>query len=576
MKKDEAQAASAESRLQKTVRSSKLFARRILGVRLWGGQEQILESIQSNRRTAIRSCHSSGKTFVLAVAALWWLSRYPDGVVLTTSPTYRQVKSQLWLEIHRVARQARFSIPKGNLTELRMRDENNFALGVSTSHGVNFQGFHGGHVLIVVDEAPGVDSEIYAAVAGIMASGTVHVVLAGNPTVRAGPFFDAFNRERSLWKCIKLDAFDTPNLAGVNLEALLQMDPAPGGPLDQNPFKHLVSRRWVYEQAKVWWRGDEQNSPEWMSRVRAEFPSDSHNALIRLSWLERARDVPEKLARMNNGRLVAGVDVGGGRSETVVYLCETTLAGHKIVGLGAWRGEDTRGEVLAFLRPYQNRLVSVRVDSVGIGHGFALHLRDQKLPVEMINVGLPCVSEPSLRESDPVLRFVNQKAQFYQNLADAFERGQIFGLTDDVTFEQLAGLLFEVDPRGRVKIEPKEQALRRGISSPDRAEALMLAVGKEFRRQLPGWMVPELAQIHYREGETIAEIAKHLQATEGEVKTWIRNEAAKLGASRICFWCYLPLRPEPAVRCGEWHYHTECYPKFISGEQSPIAPSWNV
>jgi hypothetical protein len=73
---------------------------------------------------------------------------------------------------------------------------------------------------------------------------------------------------------------------------------------------------------------------------------------------------------------------------------------------------------------------------------------------------------------------VNLKAQYYQEMADAFERGEVQGLKDDVTIGQLAGIIYEVDSHGRIKIESKESARARGIPSPDRAEALMLALCK--------------------------------------------------------------------------------------------------
>jgi hypothetical protein len=38
--------------------------------------------------------------------------------------------------------------------------------------------------------------------------------------------------------------------------------------------------------------------------------------------------------------------------------------------------------------------------------------------------------------------------------------------------------MYEIDSHGRMKIEPKEKARERGVRSPDRAEALMLALGK--------------------------------------------------------------------------------------------------
>jgi hypothetical protein len=60
----------------------------------------------------------------------------------------------------------------------------------------------------------------------------------------------------------------------------------------------------------------------------------------------------------------------------------------------------------------------------------------------------------------------------------AFERDQVEGLFDETTIGQLAGLLYEFDSHGRMKIESKDNARERGVPSPDRADALMLALCK--------------------------------------------------------------------------------------------------
>src|SRR6266851_3364415 len=202
-----------------------LFATRILRANLWEREVEILRSIQHHRRTAIKACHGVGKTFTLAHAVLWWLARYNDGIVLTTAPTKRQVETQLWSEIHRVAKRSKCTFPQINTTKLKFRGDENFALGLSTNRSENFHGYHGKHLLIIADEAPGLESGIWDAIAGAMAGGKVHVVMAGNPRLPAGAFFDAFGRERDLWNCISVDAFESPNLAGISLEQLLEMDP---------------------------------------------------------------------------------------------------------------------------------------------------------------------------------------------------------------------------------------------------------------------------------------------------------------------------------------------------------------
>ncbi len=124
--------------IKRAVRDPVLFAKHILGLNLWELQAQILMSVANYRRTAVKACHAAGKTFALAIAVLWWLARYRDGIVLTTSPTQRQVITQLWAEIHRIVARAIVPFPKLKMTEFKFRGEENFALGFSTNQTENF------------------------------------------------------------------------------------------------------------------------------------------------------------------------------------------------------------------------------------------------------------------------------------------------------------------------------------------------------------------------------------------------------------------------------------------------------
>jgi hypothetical protein len=67
--------------------------------------------------------------------------------------------------------------------------------------------------------------------------------------------------------------------------------------------------------------------------------------------------------------------------------------------------------------------------------------------------------------------FVNAKAEAYWCLRDLLERGRIAGLTDEEMQPHLAGVRYRHSRNGRVEIESKEDAKKRGQSSPDRAEA---------------------------------------------------------------------------------------------------------
>ena len=147
--------------LVELVRDPVRFARGCLRQNIWAQQAAVLQAIATSRRVAVKACHASGKTHVSAAAVVWWVTRYPDGIVITTAPTWEQVRRVLWGEIHKAVAGSRFAYPPLNETELKL-GPNNYAIGLSTNEGVRFQGFHG-RILIVIDEAPGVKPEIYEA-----------------------------------------------------------------------------------------------------------------------------------------------------------------------------------------------------------------------------------------------------------------------------------------------------------------------------------------------------------------------------------------------------------------------------
>lgn len=204
--------------------------------------------------------------------------------------------------------------------------------------------------------------------------------------------------------------------------------------------------------------------------IEAEFITDQTGTLIEWRHLEEARSRRAEY-RPDGGPVVAGLDIAGpGEDESVLVVRQ----GPRILDISAFGDPDARGPVLAALRPWRHRgLVRVNVDSAGLGHYFARHLEDSGLRVRDINVGETPTTDDA-RE-----RYANLKAELYWALRERFADGDVAGLTDQTTMSQLAGLRYQHDHRGRVKIESKDDALKRGIKSPDRAEAVMLAFAPE-------------------------------------------------------------------------------------------------
>ena len=264
------------------------FARGILGHDVWDTPAAILRSMaQPHARVAVKACHASSKTFTAAELVIWALTEYERIKVVTTAPTWHQVETLLWGEIHKALQGAPVRLPEItaalNKTDIVIAVGSRYAEGISTNESVRFQGYHadeGGVVIVILDEAPGVGADIYEAINGIRAGGDVRVLAIGNPVVPGGPFYEAFHSQREDWQTFTIDAFDTPNLRGVTLEQLVSGDVD----LDDNVKPYLVTRRWVAEQYREY--GVEH--PFWQARVRAQFPTQSDDSLYSLAWIEAA------------------------------------------------------------------------------------------------------------------------------------------------------------------------------------------------------------------------------------------------------------------------------------------------
>jgi hypothetical protein len=152
--------------------------------------------------------------------------------------------------------------------------------------------------------------------------------------------------------------------------------------------------------------------------------------------------------------------------------------GGVIIDFAAWSLADPRGELAARLSALRNRsgfrVGPVLVDAVGIGFHVATHLADLGYEVYAFNAGAAPVDAE---------HFVNAKAEAYWSLREWLERRSINGLTDEEMQAQLAGVRYRHTAAGRVEIERKDEAKKRGQSSPDRAEALVMAFARVVPRE---------------------------------------------------------------------------------------------
>ena len=460
--KIQAEARKIKTSFREKLQDPEYFTQKILGKSLWPVQAEILKSVRDNMRTAVRSCHGIGKTFTAAMCILWFLYTHPKAIVLSTAPTWRQVEKLIWKEIRSAYRES--AIPLGgNLLpkspELHLIHDEWYAAGLSTNEPDRFQGFHEEHILVIVDEAAGVNLEIYDAIEGILTSSGARLLLIGNPTAIGTPFYDAFTKPIG-YKTFHVSAYDTPNFTSCGITPEDIANDTWQDKAKEIPYPRLITPQWVSDRFKAWG----ENSAPYQVRVMGNFPQQGEDTLIPLLWIELAMERWEESQEGSPVQL--GVDVAAyGSDKTVIAVRK----GQKLMELNVYSQKNTRETTgLVLQQARENNTRKIAVDEIGIGRGVVDSLEEEGYSDVGVNV--------AERSSDSE-RWHNLRAELWWNFREMLDpdKDPIALPLDDELLSELASVKYKVDARGAIQIESKEDMKKRLGHSPDRADAAVLA-----------------------------------------------------------------------------------------------------
>ena len=432
------------------------FAKEILGVNLWEKQVQIIESIRDNDNTCVASGHGVGKTFISAVATLWFLCTHDQSRCITTAPTNRQVESILWAEIWSLYKNARVPLGGKLLKTSLSIEEKWFAMGLSTDDPDRFQGHHAEHMLLVMDEAPGIDPKIYEAAQGILTQRNSKCLLIGNPTSPSGPFFDAFHNR--LWNSFHISCYDSPAIRDPDL------------------YPALTTQKWIDERKEEWG----EHSPMFVSRVLGEFPLEGEDTLIPLNWCSRAvtRWTKGKECCKISDHVYLGLDVARyGTNKTVISKFVPNRLQHQ---KSIQNKSTTDATQLAIKEGISAgaKLMQITTDDTGVGGGVTDRLRDLGYPVLAINF--------SQKPTDP-RHFRGIRDEMYWHVRELFRSDEIAIPNSDNLINQLSAIKYKINARsGKIEIEAKDDMKKRGLKSPDEADSLVIAVWGAKRMKASG------------------------------------------------------------------------------------------
>ncbi len=458
------------------------YVEKVLGEKPWAIQKRIVESVAANKRTAVKSCHGAGKSFTAARTCVWFLQNFANSVVLTTAPSYQQVQDVLWKEIRLAWAKANKDLVVGRLFDGQPRleiDKTWFCHGFATDDPSNFQGTHAPHVLIIFDEACGISPKIWQALDGNLSSEHVRFLSIGNPTDPSNNFFDECASPAT--NTITISAFDTPNFTafGITDEDIItgEWEHKVTGRL---PYPELTTPAWVADTLAK--HGHE--SAYYQSRVLGEFPQQSTDSLIQMSWITRAKAILKRPRADEVTKVDVGVDVARtGDDETVISAFAWLEDEPQQVLLRPYTHQDTEATADQCMstardlhRMFPDAIVTFRVDADGLGAGVydKLHRLSRDHALAWLKVH-EVRNGASPRNTE---LFKNARAEMWWHTRTLFEEGRV-GLLDDVLQEsQLVSVKFSYADREQIRIERKEEAKRRGVKSPDRADATMMALAK--------------------------------------------------------------------------------------------------
>lgn len=188
---------------------------------------------------------------------------------------------------------------------------------------------------------------------------------------------------------------------------------------------------------------------------------EASDTVIKREWVE---DAVEKSLPIENIPVI-GADIARmGDDETVAYF----NMGYTMVDESIRSKRDIKDTVFDIMGLEKSNVPALKIctDDIGLGGGVTDFLAHYGSIVDGINVGRRSEDE----------RFFNKKAEVWWYARELFREGKVSIKNDEKLIRQLKSVKFRFRGTGKIIVEPKEETKKRLGHSPDRADALILAL----------------------------------------------------------------------------------------------------
>ena len=406
-------------------------------------------------QVAISSGHGIGKSFLTACIVIWIMATRPGSKGVVTANTAAQLETKTWAEITKWLKRSlvadMFDIKATSIVAKESPEA--WRVDALTCREENSESFAGQHAasassFYIFDEASAVPDKIWEVAEGGLTDGEPFMFVFGNPTRNTGRFRECFGKRRARWITRQIDSRTVA----------------------------ITNKRQIEE-----WKNDYgEDSDFFRVRVRGLFPNASSSQFIPTGLAESAA-AREASPNHNAYAAILGVDVARfGDDDTVMYARfgkDATLKPRVYHGLKVT-------ETVAYAKGFYNDLrrmgfkkVYIFVDDGGVGGGVVDMLKDDGFPARGVNFGA---------SADDKERYSRKREEMWGLMREWLEEGVI--VSDQRLIEDLTSPEYSYTLSGQIKLESKEDMKKRGLSSPDMADALAITFAykvKEYESEGP-------------------------------------------------------------------------------------------
>ena len=262
-----------------------------------------------------------------------------------------------------------------------------------------------------------------------MSGHSATTVLISNPTRNSGLSFKTHHQLASDWKRMHVSCLDNP----------------------------LVSSDFV-EQIKATY-GESSNA--FRIRVLGEFALADDDTLIPAELVDGA--INRDITVSPNEPMVYGVDVARYGTDRTA-LCKRR--GSVVVEIKSWGGLDLMQTVGAVINEAKiDGPEEICVDTIGLGGGVADRLREQGYNVRDVNVSESSAMNPNANRL---------RDELWMSVKDWLGTRAVKIPRDDALRHELVAPRYNFTSSGKLVVESKDSMRKRGMRSPDLADALCL------------------------------------------------------------------------------------------------------